>query len=208
MTEEFNEKQTEEPVEEQKAAVRKGKWFGRGIYGSKDVPIRLLDGLIAGLVAAIVILTIVFAIDGGYIITFDTLGGSEVVSQKIRHGDYVKDPGVPVKAGYEFGGWHQEGSPENRWYFDINKVGADDMTLVAKWVPAKVTVKFDLAGGYLEGNDQLMDVSVTFGEAYGSLPVPSKDGAVFEGWLYSGGMITPESVVTVNGEHVLTAVWG
>ena len=26
------------------------KLFGRGIYGSKDVPIRILDGLIAGII--------------------------------------------------------------------------------------------------------------------------------------------------------------
>ena len=34
----------------QEAVRPKGKWFGRGIYGSKDVPIRILDGLIGVLI--------------------------------------------------------------------------------------------------------------------------------------------------------------
>ena len=36
-----------ETTQQPEEAIRpKGKWFGRGIYGSKDVPIRILDGLI------------------------------------------------------------------------------------------------------------------------------------------------------------------
>lgn len=38
----------------QEAVRPKGKWFGRGIYGSKDVPIRILDGLIGVLIVVIV----------------------------------------------------------------------------------------------------------------------------------------------------------
>lgn len=34
-----------ETTQQPEEAIRpKGKWFGRGIYGSKDVPIRILDG--------------------------------------------------------------------------------------------------------------------------------------------------------------------
>ena len=34
----------------------KKKLFGRGIYGSKDVPIRILDGLIVGMILLAVVL--------------------------------------------------------------------------------------------------------------------------------------------------------
>ena len=38
-----------ETTQQPEEAIRpKGKWFGRGIYGSKDVPIRILDGLMYG----------------------------------------------------------------------------------------------------------------------------------------------------------------
>lgn len=41
------------------------KWFGRGIYGSKDVPIRILDGFIIGAICFVVILVFWFATHGG-----------------------------------------------------------------------------------------------------------------------------------------------
>lgn len=183
----------------------KKKWFGRGIYGSKDVPIRILDGVIGLMLVAIVALTIIFAINGGYMVDFDTAGGSEIASVKLRHGSYVEEPETPVKAGYEFDGWYYGVDLENKWKFDTNKVGSE-LTLTAKWVPARVPVKFDLNGGSWkagEGQEKL----VTYGETYGSLPTPQKEGASFAGWIYSGQEITEDTLVTVNGEHVLTAQW-
>lgn len=46
-------------MEEEKKELPKKRWFGRGIYGSKDVPIRILDGLIAFLIVLTVALTAV-----------------------------------------------------------------------------------------------------------------------------------------------------
>ena len=152
-------------MEEEKKELPKKRWFGRGIYGSKDVPIRILDGLIAFLIVLTVALTAVFAINGGYVVSFDT----------------------------------------------------EDVTLTARWTPAKVTVRFDLDGGiWSEADQEKMragtdagadSLEVTFGENYGVLPVPVKEGAVFDGWRYSGQNITEDTKVTVNGEHLLTAQW-
>ena len=50
-------------------------------------------------------------------------------------------------------------------------------------------------------------MQVTFEDAYGKLPVPEKEGYQFAGWSYSGQMIESSTIVTTNGEHVLTAVW-
>ena len=121
-----------------------------------------------------------------------------------------------MKAGYEFEGWFYGPDLENPWYFDINKV-SEDVTLTARWTPAKVTVRFDLDGGiWSEADQEKMragtaagadSLEVTFGENYGVLPVPVKEGAVFDGWRYSGQNITEDTKVTVNGEHVLTAQW-
>lgn len=69
-------------MEEEKKELPKKRWFGRGIYGSKDVPIRILDGLIAFLIVLTVALTAVFAINGGYVVSFDTDGrGSDRVPE-------------------------------------------------------------------------------------------------------------------------------
>lgn len=183
----------------------KKKWFGRGIYGSKDVPIRLLDGFIALLIFAIIVLTVIFAWNGGYLVSFDTGGGNEIPSQKLRHGSLVEEPPAPLRAGYEFGGWYYGVDLEHQWDFAVTKVNSE-VTLVAKWTPAKVLVKFDLDGGnWADGEPG--EYTVVYGESYGKLPTPVRSGYQFDGWIYSGQQITEETLVTVNGEHVLTAAW-
>ena len=72
----------------------KKKLFGRGIYGSKDVPIRILDGLIVGMILLAVVLTVIFSINGGYRVTFDTRGGGEIPYQKLRYGKLVEFPTI------------------------------------------------------------------------------------------------------------------
>lgn len=195
-------------MENQEQAPR-SKWFGRGIYGSKDVPIRVLDGVIAALIAATLLLIVYFTVNGGFEVTFDTLGGSEVAAQEIRqYGAHLQEPEAPYKPGYNFQGWFiEEAGEERRWDFSIDKVGGD-LVLYAKWTPAEVAVKFDLSGGTGEdGETELAPLMVTFGEKYGELPVPQKEGSTFTGWEYSGSMITADTVVQMTGEHVLTAVW-
>lgn len=184
-------------------AVRKRR-FGRGIYDRKDVPIRLLDGFIAGIIAIIAVMILLFTINGGYMVTFDTGGDTQIPSQKLRYGQYVLEPETPVKPGYDFAGWYYEADTGNSWNFATSKVGGD-MTLIARWEPAQITVKFDSDGGILtEGSESMQ---VTYMQPYGKLPVPEKDGAVFDGWVYSGEIITEDSSVAMPGEHVLTARW-
>ena len=83
----------------------------------------------------------------------------------------------------------------------------NDQTLYAVWTPAEVTVKFDLDGGKADGEAFIPDKTVTYGEAYGKLPVPEKEGFLFDGWVYSGAVIKADTTVTMTGEHVLTARW-
>ena len=193
--------QTEEPVRP------KGKWFGRGIYGSKDVPIRILDGLIGVMIVVIVGMIIFFAVRGGFNIMYDTDGGSEVPAQKIRYGEFITEPETPYKPGYTFDGWYTEKEGETvLWYFQSEKV-TGDMTLTAHWIPAQFTVKFDYDGGTDADGAVTESKQVTFGGTYGTLPEPVKEGKTFAGWEYSGQMITADTVVQMTGEHVLTAIW-
>lgn len=186
----------------------KKKWFGRGIYGSKDVPIRVLDGLIGVLIVVILLMIVYFAINGGFEVKFDTQGGSVVETQKLKNGELVAEPALPYKPGYEFAGWYATvGGEEILWDFASREV-TGDVTLVAHWTPAAITVKFDLNGGNFGGADsQTMDKQVIFGEAYGELPTPVREGMTFGGWEYSGSIIMEDTVVQMTGEHVLTAVW-
>ena len=117
----------------------------------------------------------------------------------------MAEPEDPVRQGYEFAGWYTE-SGALEWYFPEASVEGD-ITLYAHWIPAKITVKFELDGGNIGGEEEAAPVQVTFEDAYGELPVPEKEGYQFAGWSYSGQMIESSTIVTTNGEHVLTAVW-
>ncbi len=184
------------------------QWFGKGIYKSKDVPIRILDAFIFGAFALILLLVIVFAVNGGYQVEFQTNGGSQVPSQRLRYGSLVEEPEMPRMAGYDFDGWVTLPPPSigERWDFAQDKVEGD-MTLYALWSPAEITVKFDLDGGSLAGSETPDDFPVIFGEPYGALPVPVREGYRFDGWIYSGNIINEDTIVTTSGEHVLTARW-
>lgn len=192
----------EAPVEEN--PMIKKRWFGRGIYGSKDVPIRVLDACIAVMIAAAVILTIVGSINGGFTIRFDTgLPDVTVESQKLRHGEYITEPEAPLRPGYTLAGWSTTQSPDIHYWDFATRTVEMDLTLYAIWEPAELTVSFDLAGG--TGDDT--PLTVTYGSAYGELPTPTKEGSTFAGWEYNGKLITAETIVTATDAHTLTAVW-
>lgn len=202
---ELEKQETDRLEQAEENPMVKKRWFGRGIYGSKDVPIRLLDGFIGVLVAVIIAMIIFFAIRGGFWITFDSAGGSQVAKQKVRHGETIEMPETPVKPGYVFEGW-EDTEKGLDWDFETNTV-TGSMTLSAKWAPAEITVKFDLDGGTVEGQSEAEPRQVTFGEAYGKLPTPEKEGFSFAGWFYSGSRITEDTQVITSGEHILTAAW-
>lgn len=183
---------------------RRPRRFGRGIYDKTDVPIRLLDRFIAGIIITIVVMAVVFTIFGGFMVSFDTTGGTEVASQKLKYGDFVKRPEEPIRQGYTFAGWYYEGHEDETWDFSYNTVGGD-LTLIARWEPSRITVKFDAQGGQMPNGVESMEV--TYQEAYGELPVPEKEGYQFAGWMYSGEEIKADSIVMMPGEHVLTCLW-
>lgn len=179
----------------------KKKWFGRGIYGSKDVPIRVLDTAIGVLIAVILIMILYFAVNGGYTVSFDSAGGTEVTAQKLKHGAHIKEPESPLKPGYTLEGWYTGVDLEKKWDFDVDTV-EEKTTLTAKWVPANILVRFDTGGG-----EEIDPITVTYGEPYGSLPEPKRTGKTFDGWTFSGKDITESTTVFATDEHVLYAKW-
>ncbi|MDD4851097.1 MAG: InlB B-repeat-containing protein [Gemmiger sp.] len=184
----------------------KKRWFGRGIYGSKDVPIRALDTCIVLMIVAAIVLTVFNANLGGFTITFNTaMRDVTVAAQKVKHGEQIAQPETPLRPGYTLVGWAPAEDSTTPWEFSTPVQG--DMTLYALWQPAQMLVKLDLAGGQLNGSSTAPDLTVTYGEPYGNLPTPEKAGAHFAGWVYSGNTITAQTTVQATGEHQLTAVW-
>lgn len=182
--------------------------FAPEFFKGRNIPVHLLDGLILGLLLTVVLLVIISSVNGGYTISFDTDGGTDTVSQKLHYGMLIEEPEVPQKPGYTFAGWKTslDESLAEEWDFSEDSVEGD-LTLYAVWVPAEITVKFDLAGGNWGGKEVIPDMQILFGEAYGALPVPVKEGYQFDGWIYSGNIISSDTLVGTSGEHVLTARW-
>ena len=69
---------------------------------------------------------------GGYLVQFNSQGGSDVSDQLLKSKTTLTRPADPVREGYEFKGWYKEAACTNAWNFDTDKVSADT-TLYAKW---------------------------------------------------------------------------
>ena len=76
---------------------------------------------------------------------------------------------------------------------------------------AACEITFDLNGGMVEGKAAVADKKVTYGSAYGELPVPVKENATFKGWNTkangTGETITSEMISYMKGNVVLYAIY-
>ncbi len=78
-----------------------------------------------------------------FTVTFDSQGGSEVASQKVKDGKVAVKPKNPTKEGFEFGYWYLvEGSE-----YDFQTPVTSNITLKALWDGGEYTVTFDTDGG-------------------------------------------------------------
>ena len=72
--------------------------------------------------------------------------------------------------------------------------------------PMIYTVTFDANGGSVS----VADKAVIFGDVYGALPTPTREGYSFNGWYTKadgGERITDKTEVAVEGDHTLFARW-
>ena len=65
-------------------------------------------------------------------LTFDTMGGSKIAPETVRHGLTVARPRDPVNAGYIFDGWYTDKTFRYRYNFATPLT--EDITIYAKWV--------------------------------------------------------------------------
>ena len=135
-------------------------------------------------------------ISKGYIVSFDSNGGTAVADKFLAWSDKVLD-GVsdPTKAGYTFAGWKYADSAVSS-DTKFSDLAADDkvseITLVAEWTAKTYTIKFDTRGGTpvadktLHWDDKVLD---------GVVPPTKEGGFEFIGW----NIVSPKlSVTTLN----------
>lgn len=106
----------------------------RGLYRHVTISVRTLNIVIAAGILALIVLVGWAIKTGGYHVTFDSRGGTDVAYQELRYGDLVTEPEAPTREGYAFGGWYQDDACQLPWDFTDGAVGSD-LTLYAKWIP-------------------------------------------------------------------------
>lgn len=104
----------------------------RGLYRHVNIPVRTLNIIIVALSALLVICIIIGISRGGYQITFNTLGGTAVESQRHMYGELVEEPVPPTREGYVFDGWYHDEALTIPWDIE-NDIVMESMTLYAGW---------------------------------------------------------------------------
>ena len=105
----------------------------RGLYRHVKISVKTLDRIILVGIIAIVVAIFIAIRQGGYTVTFDSNGGTDVPAQELRYGELVTEPQEPTREGYSFGGWYSDEAFGSPW--DFSTAVGDSMELYAKWVP-------------------------------------------------------------------------
>ena len=139
----------------------------------------------------------------GYTVTLDANGGTvKPDSVSVQYGIAVGQLPVPVREGYTFDGWYDENG--SQYTEDTVYAIAGDATLTAHWTANIYEITLDANGGVTD----VALVQVTFGQAVGALPVPTREGYTFDGWYdKDGSRYDASSVYSVKGDTTLTARW-
>ncbi|PKL21289.1 MAG: hypothetical protein CVV48_08770 [Spirochaetae bacterium HGW-Spirochaetae-4] len=139
-------------------------------------------------------------------VTFVSNGGSLVDPQTVYWGYTVGEPTAPTRVGFSFEGWFTDSELTDQWDF-IHDYVDGDITLNAKWGDG-YRISFNSQGGL---NPSPTYITVGYGLAYGELANTAKVGHTFQGWHVDpegeGGEVTPDTIVAINADHILYAVW-
>lgn len=104
----------------------------RGLYKHVKISVKTLDKvIICGLLAIVLVLWIGIS-KSGYTVSFDSNGGTDVVSQDLNYGDTVAEPESPTREGYQFGGWYMDEGLTIPWDFETPI--ENSMELYALWI--------------------------------------------------------------------------
>lgn len=102
------------------------------IYSRSSLSVKTLDIIIFCGLAAILLVTVYLSATGGFDVTFDTCGGSEIAAQRLRYGERIIEPDAPQREGYTFIGWYTDRSLDNG--VDLsNAVATASVTFYAGW---------------------------------------------------------------------------
>ncbi len=120
----------------------------------------------------------------------------------------------PERAGYTFCGWYDNSKFEGKSIKSIKKGSFLSINLYPKWEANVYDVELIYNDG-VTGNEVVKEI---FGSAYVNLPIPTREGYIFEGWYldetgyenyacsFIDGFNNPKKV-SVPSNHKLYARW-
>ncbi len=115
-----------------------------------------------------------------YSVTFDSRGGSAVAKQTVEEGAYAKNPGAPVRDGFEFLGWYDE----NGWLFAFDTTGIwANRQLHAEWK----AVQWPQSTDYMPTTTNTTRDSITDGNGVAHWVYPYFNGVSGGVDMYKGG---------------------
>lgn len=119
-----------------------------------------------------------------YTVTFNSNGGSEVLSQTLYEGETLTRPNHPSKPGHYFNGWYFDRSFKEP--FSFNYPITESFTLYAKWVPLDYTITF------VTNSPTIIEPKkVTYNQYLEKPDEPQKDGFTFIGWYIDEDLTIP-----------------
>ena len=139
----------------------------------------------------------------GYMLSFESNGGSPVPNQSLAERSTVTEPTTPTKTGFTFMGWYKDDAFKTKWDF-ANDLVRKDTTLYAKWAVDYYELSFESNGGSPVDNQRMAD------NTKAAEPTsPTKAGFIFAGWYKDNALKTKwdfaNDVVTKN--TTLYAKW-
>lgn len=143
-------------------------------------------------------------------VIYDPNGGDSPAQRTTVHlGEaYGVQPGC-TRRGYALDGWWTAAEGGEQIFPSTVVTTGEAHTLYAHWlVREAATVTFDGNGGRVKSKEAKL--SISDGDAFGTLPVPLREGYSFLGWYTapeSGALITAESVFTGDADMTLYAHW-
>ena len=151
-----------------------------------------------------------------YTISFNANAGADSVSnlpssQTKDYGETVtlniKSSRTPTRNNYQFVEWNSASDGSGTVYSSTRNYtysGNADLTLYIQWQGLPRSLFFNADGGSVSSNTK----SVNYGDPYGTLPTPTRDGYKFVGWYNSDGTQVNElTIMQASSSVSLTAHW-
>lgn len=129
---------------------------------------------------------------------YDALPYLKVAVFNCSYGEFPS----PNRVGYTLIGWFTAKN-ESVTSSDVVKDSSDHV-LYARWTPSNYTITFNASGGAVTPVSKV----VTFGNAYGTLPTPNREGHTFVGWISEGNKYVENgTIVSTAKNHTIHAQW-